>query len=492
MLLFGYLLLDKPFPLRKPLLTCALHLLIFLQIHGQPRSFLIPNSPFFSLIRDGRFDGAMFNTSTQFPFRILGSSDIFQGKYFTNLHVSGGEILLSFQATGFVYRSNGPRNSTQLEFTRIDSTELVGYNINHYPFIHRETLYNLGGYGFWRWNGQLRKFNETAAEWDIIPLNREIGISNDNPGSCLWKDDIGNRVVSLGFIEGNQAIRQSDSKAGSYTIKDTVMALDLKSAEWKALGQLNPWLKDAVTGDRMRGNMEDGVMVEYKGEIYLLDIRANQVKKMINWGKRQKLYNKLAHGIFWYVNGRFFIASQLYQPIDSLEIRGKDFAPTGEVVFIAESSLYAYLYWLLAPILMFASVVFIRRLKGKQILAGSAQLPTEMNEPLRSPYSEMQVFDEVEKGLLELLLVNTIEKGVRTGTDEINRILGVAQKSLDMQKRKRSTVIRSINNKFRLLHPQVGNDLIDRVKSEMDARLFEYLILEKDIEPLKKIMNSGI
>ena len=217
----------------------------------------------------------MFITSTQSPFLVLDSSDIFRGKYFANVHVSGGEILLSFQATGYVYRSSGFRDAIQLMFTRIDNTELVGYNINHFPFIHQGNLYNLGGYGFWRWNGQLRKFNAAAAEWEIIPLNREIGISNDNPGACLWKDDLENRLITLGYIEGNQAIKQTDPKAGSYIMRDTVMALDLKSAEWKALGKLNPWLKDAVTGDHLRGNLEDGVMVEYKGEIYLLDMRAN-------------------------------------------------------------------------------------------------------------------------------------------------------------------------------------------------------------------------
>jgi hypothetical protein len=40
-------------------------------------------------------------------------------------------------------------------------------------------LYSYGGYGFWRLNGQLRSYNFTDKEWDIVPVNDEI-ISNGN------------------------------------------------------------------------------------------------------------------------------------------------------------------------------------------------------------------------------------------------------------------------------------------------------------------------
>jgi hypothetical protein len=80
--------------------------------------------------------------------------------------------------------------------------------------------------------------------------------------------------------------------------------------------------------------------------------------------------------------------------------------------------------------------------------------------------------------------------GKRTGTDEVNRILGVSQKSLDMQKRKRSDVIRSINAKYKLIQPMTTMPLVDRVKSDLDARLYEYYLLQDEIEKIQTILNG--
>ena len=43
-----------------------------------------------------------------------------------------------------------------------------------------------------------------------------------------------------------------------------------------------------------------------------------------------------------------------------------------------------------------------------------------------------------------------------------------------MQKRKRSDIIKSINSKYQLLNPDKEIELIDRAKSGVDARLYEY------------------
>lgn len=89
--------------------------------------------------------------------------------------------------------------------------------------------------------------------------------------------------------------------------------------------------------------------------------------------------------------------------------------------------------------------------------------------------------EEIEKALLRLLVDNFILYHNRTATEDVNRVLGVARKSGDMQKRKRSDVIRSINSKYRVLMPDKDVQLIDRVKSELDARLYEYHITETEL-----------
>ena len=100
-----------------------------------------------------------------------------------------------------------------------------------------------------------------------------------------------------------------------------------------------------------------------------------------------------------------------------------------------------------------------------------------------------EVFEEIEKALLKLLVDNITLKNSRTATEEINRVLGVASKSGDMQKRKRSDVIRSINAKYRMLRPEKDLELIDRVKSDLDARLYEYCITNSELPFLENLLD---
>jgi hypothetical protein len=147
---------------------------------------------------------------------------------------------------------------------------------------------------------------------------------------------------------------------------------------------------------------------------------------------------------------------------------------------------------ILAAIFIF-SIYLVFKLRKKRINEGMdshANKQIKTDALLSSPYPGIEVFDAVEQSLLNLLIANGAQMGKRTGTDEVNRILGVSQKSLDMQKRKRSDVIRSINAKYKLIQPMTKMSLVDRVKSDLDARLYEYYLLQDEIEKIQTILNG--
>jgi len=58
---------------------------------------------------------------------------------------------------------------------------------------------------------------------------------------------------------------------------------------------------------------------------------------------------------------------------------------------------------------------------------------------------------------------------------EINYILGVKDKNIGMQKKVRSDIINSINEKYRYQSSNT-EPLIQSIRSEEDKRYFEYLI----------------
>ena len=83
---------------------------------------------------------------------------------------TGLYILLS--GTGQVYKCINLKNDS-LEFQRIDSTSHFGYNYGAINFTSNECLYSFGGYGFWRHNGHLRRFNKSK-EWQLDFIEKEI------------------------------------------------------------------------------------------------------------------------------------------------------------------------------------------------------------------------------------------------------------------------------------------------------------------------------
>jgi hypothetical protein len=122
------------------------------------------------------------------------------------------------------------------------------------------------------------------------------------------------------------------------------------------------------------------------------------------------------------------------------------------------------------------------------------QLPVEEDALVQSSDAEelmvvgLEPFDAVEKSLLGLLIDHHQQHQRKTTTQEVNRILGVGNKTLDMQKRKRSDVIRAINRKYHLIHPDRSPELIIKLRSEMDGRLSEYHINPAELEMVRKYL----
>ena len=98
------------------------------------------------------------------------------------------------------------------------------------------------------------------------------------------------------------------------------------------------------------------------------------------------------------------------------------------------------------------------------------------------------IFEEKELQTLILIYCNSVQ-GKTTSIDELNKILGVTQKSIEIQKKQRSDTIISINKKYSLI---VGRHsyIIERKKNEFDKRSFDYFIDHTKIEAVNKILNN--
>jgi hypothetical protein len=102
----------------------------------------------------------------------------------------------------------------------------------------------------------------------------------------------------------------------------------------------------------------------------------------------------------------------------------------------------------------------------------------------------MDLLDEREKNLLSFIYNHSKEERL-TSIDEINRVIGASQRSMEIQKRLRSDLIGSINTKLEILTGMKSN-VIEKQRSEFDKRSFEYFIPPDKMEIAEKVLGKKI
>lgn len=450
----------------------------------------IPGSPFWNTILRQANVGPQVTFSGNSIYPILNpGKDIFPN-HSHELLCSSGTLFIHIRGTGLLYRAEETATGDSIVFIRQDKTRHFGYNLNAYSFTVGDRIYNLGGYGFWKWNGQLRSFNGKMREWEIVPLDREIVTSKDSPNSFCWNNGKKGQLFILQSFRENEAVRNEP-----FRTVDSVYQLDLNTGNWSTVGRQTEVLRKFLNQQTVLAEMDSGLLVNNRGVIQYFDMLENRVLTLRDVKVKAELQVALLDTYNWYVHGKLYYGDPRTGSIDSLALDKRMFADTGNTVFEAGHSDNMAL-WLLPPMILIAGLAylsFMRRVEKhadqgnhEKEEGGSAVKPVVLS----SPHLQQAVFDEVELSLLKCLVQNMQLKGSRTGTHEINRVLGVASKTMDMQKRKRSDVIRSVNRKYQLLHPDRASDLILKDKSELDGRLSEYYISQSELETVMSYIHG--
>ena len=100
-----------------------------------------------------------------------------------------------------------------------------------------------------------------------------------------------------------------------------------------------------------------------------------------------------------------------------------------------------------------------------------------------------QAFTETEISLIQLLIkANSAKQNVEIA--EINRVLGIKDKNVGLQKKVRSDVINAINDKYSFI-TQGENNLIGSVRKEDDKRFFEYFIVPTEVKSIQKLIGKN-
>jgi hypothetical protein len=424
--------------------------------------------------RKGKLNAVAFNSDFK---GVNIKSPFLKSLGFELLKLPGNNLILHFYRSGKLYKLDTASVEDSLLFRRIDNTTNYNYNIGSILFSVRNEIYEIGGYGFWKSNGVLRKFNFKDREWDVVVLNQEIfpqGFANN--GTVSWIDS----TERYFYVPFQRPVNDGILDQGD--MKDFVLEgyrLDINKGQWEILGKTDKEAFQIFKNAPVLFSSNTGVLLTYTSRVYHFDYTKNQISVNENPSLAQSL-SRLNNSFIHYFHGDWVYWYNSYnQRYDSIYVDRGKFIPLSTPIWKKNWTLYYVVGALLLTIVLLT--VFIRWRLGSRSAVKNTGLGTEGTSTLAHPFTETEL-------TLLLLLVEKTQKGFTATISEINYVLGIKDKNPGMQKKVRSDVINSINEKFRLLHKET-TQLIQSIRSEADKRYFEYLINPDLLSELQKLIG---
>ena len=412
----------------------------------------------------------------------------------------GGLFMLP-QGTGRIYRLSGePGNRS---WTRIDSTYYTGYNFGAFTFSLDKKLYSFGGHGFWYTNGNLRVFNEFSKEWNARSLSESIPWS--------WSPEYGSSYIfHLDTVRKKLTI-QATGVTNDNTLKNTqddihqnnIYQLDLENGDWTRIGKA----KD--TTFKLMAELPWGLLVNQATVIDLENnryLQLNELARSKMIGLTAKSTNDNALFLSFAIDSTLYFGN-MTEPYDSITISKADLIDSGIPLYskdneqktISSDQFKNILILILCLLLLTMAILYWKRIKPKLVMA-SVNLPSSENTTVAKPDTDsersvsfrstriLDLLEEREKSLLEFLYHHSVDERLTT-IDEINKVIGVANRSNEIQKRMRSDLIGSINQKLNIITKD-KKPVIEKQRSEFDKRSFEYFIQPSHMALVEKVLGK--
>jgi len=382
----------------------------------------------------------------------------FPAEYNIHAHKVKSGHLFNVPGTGLVFSLD----SSNKQFKRIDNTFFRGFNFHSFSFVRKDTLYSIGGEGFWNTNSTLIHFDLKHKEWE------KIYIKNGGPKSLEWNFG--------GYSKSNDtfyALSGYEEFIDNAFSKKLFYSLDLKSRTWKELGLINTklfsdkisnaktWLGDFLLyldGDKPNVYLLDPIqnrILLYKGKNNQLKLGSNEITRA---GDNIFIYRKESSGV----------------SIDSITVQ-ELFRESKEVgKLYSQKSEFPWLIVISATLLISILITLLLYLRIKKY---------EKSYKWFNKSNKIEDLPEHLKNVLRYYKLNG--KEAMLSTSQINDLLGIKSTSFETTRQQRSRDIKAIIDYFEVNHNI--SDAIQRNNSETDKRLTVYTIDEKAFKVLSKM-----
>ncbi len=388
-----------------------------------------------------------------------------------------GKIYLFLAQTGFIFEMSEPQGDSVV-FRKIDITININYNISCTNFIYKDQIYNYGGYGFWNKFSNVRKYNKIDKEWDIQPTNIEV-FSADRYD---WFSPIEGRLYVPFQKMENKGLKDPKFKDDGFEYSSYY--LDIKTFDWVKTGKLSNELIKLINEKSNYGNIphDDGRFFLINDEAYLFDYVHNKLYKSKKADLNQFFIRNSSDVTLFFYKGKYYKYIPGLQNFVTWEIHSNDLQLLDFPIWEQD---YTNLMIALAScfmIILIALFIWLFKQSVKKRIE-NAQLKVLKTKTMN------QAFTETEISLIQLLIkANSAKQNVEIA--EINRVLGIKDKNVGLQKKVRSDVINAINDKY-IFITQSENNLISSVRKEDDKRFYEYFVVPTEVKAAQKLIEKN-
>lgn len=227
--------------------------------------------------------------------------------------------------------------------------------------------------------------------------------------------------------------------------------------------------------------IDSGNIFLINDESYYVNYITNKIYKSRQADVNQFLLRNSQNVPIFYHQGTIYIYNKTEKSFKTWELDLNDFVELDYPIWTIDYTMYYIVFGAVVILVMAMLSYFLLKRKIKTRLQ-NAQLKMLKTDSIQ------QAFAGVELTLIELLLEEN-RKGNKVEIHQMNHVLGIKDKNIGLQKKVRSDVINSINDKYQFI-TQDNILLISSVRKIDDKRFFEYFITESEINNIQKIIKA--
>jgi len=373
---------------------------------------------------------------------------------------------------------------------RLDNTCYQGFNFGATNISYKDTLYSLGGYGFWQTTGSVRFFNETTREWDIVRGIKDVPFAGGINAFTYF--DQQNEKLFIIYTPSKPEYVKNDAKLVN---KLFIQCFDFKIKQWWNEPKIiNPSLAIKMTDLSLIQKFGSRILFSssLNGKILLMNLNENKIEEVddkysteltqLKGNKTDYLSYTIIDTVkIFDLNNDTIISS--YIPSNKLLPYSESIYSDDSKIEIIKNNSWLVISWLINGILVIG-IIFLWIRKNKKKTEVAEVFDINMNDSnekeVRKIKNYINNLTVIENEIIEQLIKNSLQ-GQNTTVSQLNKILGTDKKPFKIQNNTRGEALTLINQKF-MAFASSSNNLIERQRSEFDKRHVEYFINEKYIK----------